>query len=121
MIDRLTVKRVADTDFQLLEAVEDVDLGEGDTVNPAGLDRLAHQHCVEPAATARPSGVGAEFVAPFTQQLADLVGQLGRERPGADPRRVGLGDAKHVRQRARPDAAACGCLRATVLEDVTNG
>ena len=34
-------------------------------------------------------------------QLADVVGELGRERAGADARRVGLGDAEHVAERAR--------------------
>ena len=40
------------------------------------------------------------------QQLADVVVQLGRERAGPDPRRIGLGDPQHEADRARPDAAA---------------
>ena len=32
---------------------------------------------------------------------ADLVGELGRERAAADPRRVGLGDAEHKADRRR--------------------
>ena len=43
------------------------------------------------------------------RRLADLVGQLGRERAAADPRRIGLGDAEHdsrPRAGAIPDPAA---------------
>ena len=36
------------------------------------------------------------------------IGELGRERPAADPRRVGLGDAEDVVQQVGPDARAGG-------------
>ena len=40
------------------------------------------------------------------QLLADVVGELGRERAAADARRVGLGDAEHVVQVARAQPRA---------------
>ncbi len=40
------------------------------------------------------------------QQLADVVLLLGRERPGADPGHVGLGDADHPLDVARPEPRA---------------
>ena len=70
---------------------------------PADLDRLAHQHRVEPAAAPPPPGHGAELAAALAEALADLVGELGRERAAADPRRVGLGDAEHKADRRRAD------------------
>ena len=75
-------------------------------VDPAGGAGLAHQHRVEPAAAALAPGDGAELAPPLAQPLADRVVQLGRERPLADPRGVGLDDAEHEADRSRPHAGA---------------
>jgi hypothetical protein len=48
---------------------------------------------------------------PRSPILADLVVLLGRERPLADPRRVGLADAEHIADRARAHAGAGRRLR----------
>ena len=88
------------------EAVEHVELGQRDAVDAVDLHRLADQHGIEPAAAARPAGDGAELAAALAEQPAGLVGQLGRERAGADARGVGLGDAEHVVERARAQAGA---------------
>ena len=66
--------------------------------------RLAHQHGVEPAAAALAARDDTEFVPAGAQKLADLVRLLGRERPLADARRVGLGDAQHIADRTGTDA-----------------
>jgi hypothetical protein len=68
--------------------------------------RLAHQHRVEPAAAALAAGDGAELAAALAEPLADLVVELGRERAGADPGRVGLDDAEHEAGAPRAEAAA---------------
>ena len=73
---------------------------------PPVIDGLAHQHRVEPAAAALAARDGAEFVAAFAEALADLVVQLGGERAFADARGVGLGDAEHEADGARPEARA---------------
>ena len=59
----------------------------------------------QPQRRLRP-GDDAEFLALLADQLADLVEQLGRERPLADAGRVGLGDAEHVADGARAEARA---------------
>ncbi len=61
MIDLLAVELVADTHFDRVETVENIELGECQTMNAAGAGRLAHQHGIEPAAAPLPAGVDAEF------------------------------------------------------------
>ena len=56
-------------------------------------------------------GDGAEFVSALAQPLADLVVLLGRERAIADAGRVGLADAEHITDRARPEAGTGRRLR----------
>ena len=46
----------------------------------------------------------AELAAAVAEEFADLVVLLGRERPLADARRIGLGDAEHIADRAGPEA-----------------
>ena len=106
VVDALAVEPVADADLELVEAVEHVELGQRDAVDAADLDGLAHQHGVEPAAAPLAPRDGAELVPALAEPLADLVVELGRERPGADARRVGLGDAEHVADGARAHARA---------------
>src|SRR5262249_59399996 len=93
-----------DPDF--IETVEDIQLCEGEAVDTAGTDGLPHQHRVEPAAAAWPPGHDTELAAPLAQRTADLVLELGRERPLPDPGRVGLADAEHVADRRRPKPRA---------------
>src|SRR5580700_2103951 len=75
IIDLLAVEPIADADLDLFEAVEDVELGQSQAADAAGAYGLAYQHRVEPAATSRPPGDDAEFLATLAQRLADLVEQ----------------------------------------------
>src|SRR5262249_60246979 len=86
---------VGDANLDLVEAVEDVELGERDPRNAADLDRLAHHHGVEPAAAPLASGHHADLPAAPAQALTDLAPELGREWAAADARGVGLGDTEH--------------------------
>ena len=65
---------------------------------------------VEPAAAARAAGDGAALLAHGGQVVAHgarlVHRQLGRERPAADARGVGLGDAQDVVQQPGPEARA---------------
>src|SRR3546814_1340479 len=61
---------------------------------------------IEPAASALSSGDGAEFGAPLAEPGASGVVKLGRERPRSDAGRIGLGDAEHEADRARPQSRA---------------
>src|SRR5579871_3408286 len=108
MVDLLAVEPVAGAHLDGVEAVENVEFGERKAVDAAGPHRLAHQHRVEPAAAPLAPGVDAELPAATADLLADLVGELGRERPLADAGRIGLADAEHIADRARAHAGA-GC------------
>src|SRR6185437_11893999 len=97
----LAIQPIADADLDAVEAVENIELGQRQAMDAAGPHGLAHQHRVEPAAAPLAPGVDAEFPAAAADLLADLVGQFGRERALADPRRIGLADAEHIADRAR--------------------
>ena len=96
MVDLAPVELVADADLDLLEAVENVELGERDAVDAARLDRLAHKNRIEPAAAALASGDDAELAALLADAGADLVMKLGREGAFAHACRISLSDAEHI-------------------------
>src|SRR6185437_13922070 len=93
-------------DLDLGEAVQHVELGQGNAVDAADLDRLPHHDRVEPAATALAAGDGAELAAALAEPLPGLVGELGREGAAADARRIGLGDAEDIADCAGTNARA---------------
>src|SRR5580704_19279837 len=111
IIDLAAVEPIADADFDLVEAVEDVELGQRQTVDAARPHRLPHQHGIEPTAASRPAGHDAEFLAAFTQHSADLVLLFRGERTLADPRRIGLAYAEHIADRAWSEPRSCRRLR----------
>ena len=90
----------------VVEAVEHVELGEGELGEAVEADGVAEHHAVEPAGAAAAAGDGAVLAADVDQRVAVGVGQLGRERAGADARRVRLGDADDAVDVARPEAGA---------------
>ena len=106
------VQLVADADLDLGQAVEHVELGDAQARDAVDDHRALEQRRVEPAAAARPPGHRAALLADRRQVMADrsrLVDrQLGRERPAADARGVGLGDAEDVVQLVGADARAGG-------------
>ena len=69
IVDFPPVQAIADANLDLVEAVEDIELGQRQPVDAAGAHRLAHQHRVEPAAAPRPPGDRAEFAAALADQL----------------------------------------------------
>ena len=107
IVDFLAVQHVADANLDLVEAVEHVELGQGDAGDPVDRHRLAHQHGIEPAAAALAPRHGAELVPLLAEELANLVVLLRRERSLADAGRIGLGDAEYIADTARPHAGAC--------------
>ncbi len=97
---------VRDTHRDALAPAEHVELGEhevGDAVDARG---VASDDGVVPAASAGPPGRGAELRAVAAQPLAVVIEQLGRERPRADARRVGLDDGDDPVDARRRDAGA---------------
>ena len=113
IIELLAVELIADADLELAarQIIEHVELGQRDAVDAADFTGLAHEAGVEPAAAARAPRDRAELRPALAEQLADLVVELGRERPLAHARRVGLGDAEHVVEGAGADARAGRRLR----------
>ena len=115
MQHRLVVRRVVvapavglvgDADLDRLERVEHVELRERDVRERVEARRLARHRHVEPAAAPAAPGVGPELVAALDEQVADVVGELGRERPSAHPGDVGLRDPDDPADVARSDARA---------------
>ena len=86
-VDPLAIELVVGADVDRLESVEDVELGQRDAVDARRLDRLAHQHRVEPAAAPPPARVDPVLVAAIADPLADLVvlarSGTGRRRPAS--------------------------------------
>ena len=97
---------VAGADLERVETAEDVELGDDECRHAVDAGRVAQRHEVGPAAAPRAARRGAELAAALAQFLADLVVQFGRERPGPDARRVGLGDAPDLGDVARADTGA---------------
>ena len=99
-------RAIAGADLDLLEAVEHVELGQRERVEAVDARARSARDRVVPAAAARPAGRRAVLLAALAQPIAQLAGQLGRQRPFADARRVGLGHAEHAVDRARRHAEA---------------
>ena len=104
--ERATVEPVARAHLDVVEAVEDVELGEGElgeAVQPGG---VAEHHAVEPSGPPPPPGDRAELASDVDEPVAVGVGQLGGERPGTDAGRVGLGDPDDAVDVAGAEAGA---------------
>src|SRR5271154_1771675 len=101
MVDFLAVQQIADANLNGVEAVENIELGQRQTIDAAGTHGLTHQRRVEPAAAAFAPGVDAEFPPAAADLLADLIMQFGRKRTLADPGRIGLADSEDVADGAR--------------------
>src|SRR5262245_20451518 len=99
IIDLAPVETVSHTNLELRQPVQDVELGQAQAVDAARAHGLAHEHGVEPAATPRSAGHGAEFAAALADEATDVVRLLGREWALPHPGRVGLADAQHVTDR----------------------
>ena len=97
---------VPSTQAQRFHAVQYIELSHAQAGDTVDLDRALQGCGIEPAAAARAARGRAELMAALGQMLADIIEQLGRKRPGADARGVGLGDAQHVMQRVRTDTRA---------------
>src|SRR5205807_2635168 len=106
IIDFTLVEAVTYANLDLIETVEDVELGQCQAVDAAGAHGLANQHGVEPPAAPAPARDGAELATAITEQLPDIVVLLGRKWALSHPRRIGLADAEHVSDRAGTQTAA---------------
>ena len=92
MVNFHAVATIANANFQWIQTVQHVELGERDPVDPANLHRLAHHYRIKPAAAAASTGNRPEFVAAFAQNLSGFVILFGRKRAAADTRGIGLRD-----------------------------
>ena len=112
---------VAHADGDLGEGREHVELGERERRDPVDADREAQGRQVEPAAAPLPAGDGAELAAERADPLLRLTLDLGRERPVADARDVGLGDAEDLVDAVGPIPKLTAAPAAMGLDEVTNG
>src|SRR5262245_56794359 len=103
MVELASVEPVAHANLELWQLVENVELGQRYAVDAAHFARLAHEACIEPAATARAPRDRAELDPALADQPSRLVLELGRERPLAHPRRICLGDAENIVDGAGPE------------------
>src|SRR5438874_3297619 len=94
---------IAGADSDRRQAVEDVELSDGQAVDAVQLEGSRQRRNVEPAATPRAAGDRPEFVAALGKTRADVVEELGRKRTGAHTRRVRLDDTENVVEHLRPD------------------
>ena len=91
---------------QPVEARQHVELGHrerGQRVDPR---RVAQRDQVEPADAPRAPGRGAVFAAALADLVGDVAVELGRERPRAHARAVGLDHSPDLVDVLRPDAGA---------------
>ena len=105
VVDIRAIQLVADTDLELLEPVQNVELGQGDAVMPEVLIAWRTSTASnQPQRRGRPVTVPNSW--PRSPSVADVVFQLGRKRPGADPGGIGLGDTEHI---VRAPWGRCRC------------
>src|SRR5690606_35919005 len=83
-VERAPAASIRSAQLDGRQPVEDVELGYDEARDAVELDRALERRRVEPAASARPAGDGAELFADGGQVRADLIVQFGRERARAD-------------------------------------
>lgn len=89
----LPVVGIACGDLELVEVIQDVQLGEVDGRVVVARVAVLDDHEIQPTAAALPAGGDANLVADLLQLVAVGVELLGGEGPRADARGVGLHDA----------------------------
>ena len=105
VVDDFAVEAVGGADLDGVEAVEAVEVGDGEFIGAVDHDGVADEDHVEPAAAAGATGGGAEFAAHVVEHVADGF-VFGGEGAGADTGRVGFGDGDDVVDHPRRDAGA---------------
>jgi hypothetical protein len=98
------VDLVRDAHAEWRQAREHVELGEEQLGEPVHPRRVPQDDGVEPSRPPAPARRRPELLAPLHQDVAHLAGLLGRERPGAHARHVGLGHPDDPVDPAGPDA-----------------
>ena len=104
------VQAIARADFDFLQSVQNVQLGQGDACNAARDNGLAHHDGVKPSAAALTACYRPKLMAAFAETLADFIGQFRRKGAFADTGCIGFGDTQHIVQRAGPQACSAGGL-----------
>ena len=116
---RLPSSMIANAHLDFLQAIEHIELRKRDALNAGGLDGLAHQHRIKPAAAALAACHRAKLAAALANPFAHIIGLFRRERPRAHARRVGLADAKHIVTADGPMPEPAAACPATVFDEVT--
>ena len=107
-----TVNIVSHTNRDLIQAGQDVQLGDEQVGEAVDTHSLTRQHGIVPAATTRAASVHTELAAGGSQELAHLIEQLGREGTSTHAGGVRLLNTNHAgdagRAHARTDACTAG-------------
>ena len=105
VIPRLTLAQIPGADLDRVKSVQNIDLGERDRVDAVGGHRIASHGRVEPADAPRSPRGRPVLMADLADGVARGAGELGRERPVADARRVRLEHAHRLCDARWGDAA----------------
>src|SRR5215211_87107 len=110
--ERSLTRAIAHRDVQRIDAGEHVQLRDRKRGEPVEAHGVAQRHQVEPPAAPFAAGRRAALAAPLADERAEVVVELGRKRPRANPRRVCLRHAPYLvdvpRANAGPDARGTG-------------
>ncbi len=111
----LTINPVPDAELNRVQLIEYIQLGYAQArctvvqYGPFQGDRI------EPSAAPRAARCRSKFVADPRQMPARIVEQLGRKRPAANARGIGLDDSKNIIDTARTDSGTgCGTARGRI-------
>ena len=108
----LAVEFVGLADLHLVEFAENIEQSDRQAVDAADACAVTGGDGIEPAASPRTARDGSIFVPGLANMLSDIVVEFGRKRPLADARRICLGNAEHIVERAgtqpRPRRGLCG-------------
>ena len=88
----MSIVFITDANLDFIKIVQNVQFHHRQILHAVNQNGLTHQNGVEPAATARASRHRSEFATDFANAIAVRVKQFGRERTGADARRIGFDD-----------------------------
>ena len=106
--ERLAIDFVFDTDRDLLQVIENIELGDDQRAQAVHPRAVTRRWDIEPPAASRSPRHRAIFAAAFADFLSLGPRRFRGKGSAAHARRVGLGDADDRPQPGRPDARARG-------------
>ena len=119
VLDSLAIEFLGPADLNLVQFVQHIQLGHGQTVQAVDLHGIAPHHAVKPATAPLAASGGTEFTTPFRELVIQASAQLSGEGAFTHAGGVGLGNADDAAIRVGPTPAPMQAPPETGLEDVT--